>query len=99
MTLTPSAHTSLTNTLSRWESAEYICAGVVAIACIGVYLAHFTNWFAGGIEERKERLAKGSTLLLVAALSFEFICLVRTNILSGNVIGSLSDQAEEASRT
>jgi hypothetical protein len=98
MTVTPSDLTSLTNTLSLWEAAEYACAGLVTIACIGEYAAHFTSWFTGGIEERKQRLAKRFTLLLAAALSFEFICLVRTNVLSGKVIGSLNDQAEEAGK-
>src|SRR2546428_470328 len=46
-----------------------------------VLAADFTNWFTGGIEERKELLAKGSTLLLVGSLALELICLVRTNQL------------------
>lgn len=96
MTLALFALTSLTNALSRWESAEYIGAGLVTVACIGEYAAHFTSWFTGGIRERQDRLAKRSTLLLATALSFELICLVRTNLLSRQLIGSLNDQSVEA---
>jgi hypothetical protein len=98
MNLTASDVASLSESLSRWEIGEYICAGFVTIACAGEYVAEFTNWFTGGIKERKERLAKRSTLLLIVALSLELICLVRTNILSGMLIGSLSEKAEEADR-
>src|SRR6266480_6874845 len=90
--------TSLSKALSCWEYAEYIFATLVAVACAGEYVSEFTNWFTGGIKERKDRLAKRSTLLLIVALSLELICLVRTNILSGMLIGSLSEKAEEADR-
>jgi hypothetical protein len=96
MTLTPSEVASLTTALSRWELAEYICAAFVTIGCIGEYVAEFTNWLTNGEKNRKERLAKRSTLLLIAALSLELICLVRTNTLSGTVIGSLEEKAGEA---
>jgi len=72
-------------------------AGLVAVACAGEYIADFTDRLTGGIEERKKKLAKGSTLLLIAALALELMCLVRTNDLSGRVIGSLAERAEEAS--
>src|SRR5580704_4400613 len=99
MTLTPTPPeiAALTAALSYWESAEYVCAGLVTVACAGEYIASFKNWFTGGIKERKERLEKRSTLLLIAALSAELVCLVRTNQLSSRVIGSLDDLAEEAS--
>jgi len=87
---------SLSTSLSRWEDAEYVCAFLVAVACAGEYIADFTDWFTGGIEERKRRLAKRSTLLLIVALALELTCLVKTNSLSGLLIGSLSDKAEKA---
>jgi len=96
MSLTPSEVASLTNALAYWEAAEYVCAALVTIGCIGEYAADFTNWFTGGIKERKERLAKRSTLLLISALSLELICLVRTNELSGRVIGSLDERSQSA---
>jgi len=97
MTLTPSEVASLTNTLSHWELAEYISCGLVTIACVGEFIADFTDWFTGGNKEKKDRLAKLSTLLLITSLAFELICLVRTNQISGKVIGSLDEKAEEAS--
>lgn len=98
MTLTPADVASLTSALSYWETAEYVFGGLVAVGCLGEYVAEFTNWFTGGIKERKDRLSKRSTLLLIASLALELICLVRTNQISGMVIGSLNDKAEEASK-
>jgi len=89
---------ALSKSLSCWEYAEYVCAFLVAVACAGEYIADFSDRFTGGIEERKRRLAKRSTLLLIAALALELICLVKTNSLSGLLIGSLSDKAEKAEK-
>jgi hypothetical protein len=96
MTFTAVDVASLSKSLSRWESAEYVFATLVAVACAGEYVADFTDWFTGGIEEQKKRLAKRSTLLLIAALALELTCLVKTNSISGLLIGSLSDKAEKA---
>lgn len=96
MMLTSSDVSSMSASLSRWELAEYISTGLVTIACIGEYIADFTDWFTGGNKERKERLTKTSTLLLIAALSAELLCVVRTNQLSGGVIDSLGNKATEA---
>ena len=98
MILTPSDVGSLTTTLSYWEVAEYCFGGLVAVACLGEYAADFTKWFTRGVEERKKRLAKRSKLLLIASLALELICLVRTNQISGRVIGSLDEKAERASQ-
>jgi hypothetical protein len=86
----------LTRSLSMWETAEYVCCGLVAVACAGEYIADFTNWLTAGDEWRKKRLAKGSTLLLIASLACELFCLVQTNSISGQLIGSLSDKATNA---
>jgi len=68
MSLTASVVASLSRSLTGWERAEYVCAGFVALACAGEYIADFTRWFTGGAKEKKEKLAKGSTLLLIVAL-------------------------------
>jgi Alanine-zipper, major outer membrane lipoprotein len=96
MTLIAPDASSLAASLSRWEIFEYCACGLVAIACAGEYIADFTNWFTAGIEERKKRLAKVSTLLLIASLAFELVCLVETNSVSGRLIGSLSEKASAA---
>lgn len=93
MSLTPSEVASLTSALSWWERAEYICAALVTLGCLGEYIAEFTDWFTGGTKQHKERLAKRSTLLLIGALALELVCLVRTNQISGSVIGALGERA------
>jgi hypothetical protein len=84
---------SLAQSLSRWELAEYISCAFVALACAGEGVAEFTNWLTNGIEDRKKKLAKLSTLVLIASLAAELVCLVRTNTLSGQLIGSISEKA------
>jgi hypothetical protein len=96
MIVTTSDVESLSRSLACWEVAEYACAALVAVACAGEYVADFTDWFTAGIKEGKERLAKRSTLLLIASLALELVCLVKTNSLSGRLIGSLSDKAGAA---
>jgi hypothetical protein len=96
MILTASDIESLSRSLSRWEWGEYISEAFVIIACAGELIADLeVSWLT---EERKKRLQRPSTILLVAALSVSLICLFRTNELSGSVIGSLGDKAEEADR-
>lgn len=96
MTFTASDVSSLAKSLSRWEIAEYIFAGLVTVACAGEYVADFKDRFTGGDKAKKERLAKASTLLLIGALALELTCLVKTNSLSGQLIGSLDEKAGEA---
>ena len=86
-----SSDIDLTSVLSRWELGEYFFAGLVTVACLGEYVADFSRLFTGGVPERKERFARGSTLLLIAALALELVCLVRTNQISARVIGSLGE--------
>ena len=107
MSLTASEVGSLTRTIENWELAEYVFAGLVAVGCFGEFVVDFTKWWSkgglwkllGSIEERKDTLARLSTLLLIGALAFELICLVRTNTLSGRLIGSLAERSEEAANS
>src|SRR5581483_467543 len=85
MILTPLEIDSISKSLDWWERAEYIFALLVTVACAGEYIADFTNWLTAGLEERKRKLAKRSTLLLISALALELLCLVRTNQLSGRI--------------
>ncbi len=96
LALTPSDVDSLSKRLFYWELAEYFFAALVTLACLGEFAADFTKWFTEGVKERKDRLAKGSTLLLISALALELVCLVKTNSLSGQLVGSLSEKAGEA---
>jgi hypothetical protein len=95
MSLTPSDVSSLSQSLSHWETAEYIFEGLVIVGCIGELVADLASSLTA---ERKRHIERWSTMLLVAALTMELICLVRTNDLSGKVIGALGQEAEEADR-
>ncbi len=87
---------SLSRSLSHWEWGEYISEAFVIIACAGELVADLeASWLT---EKRKKHLQRRSTILLVAALSVSLICLVRTNQLSGSVIGSLGDKADDANK-
>jgi hypothetical protein len=96
MIFTASDVSSLAASLGRWEWAEYASCALVALGCTGEYIAEFTDCWTGGLKERKDRLAKRSTLLLISALALELMCLVKTNSISGMLIGSLSEKAGAA---
>jgi hypothetical protein len=94
MTLIASDISSLSESLSHWELAEYIFEAFVIIACVGELVADLATL----PESRKKHLERASTMLLVVALTLELICLIRTNELSGNVIGSLGRGGPESRR-
>jgi|ERR1700722_3234052 len=96
MIVTASYLSSLSQSLHRWEIAEYIFEGLVIIACGGELVADLGRKCL--TRAHRDRIERFSTILLVAALSMELICLVKTNELSGNVIGSLGEKAEEADK-
>jgi hypothetical protein len=101
MILTASEVSDLSNALSWWERGEYFFSFVVAAACFGEYVADFRpQWYRTGDAERdetrKESISKHSTLVLVAALVFELLCVARSNTLAGKVIGSINDLATNA---
>jgi hypothetical protein len=91
---TASDVSSLPALLSRWEWGEYISEGFVIIACVGELVADLGREYLS--KARRDRVERLSTILLVLALSASLICLVRTNELSGSVIGSLGNRATEA---
>jgi hypothetical protein len=96
MIFTTSDVSSLAVSLQRWEWAEYGSCALVALGCTGEYIAEFTDCWTGGLKEKRDRLAKRSTLLLISALALELLCLVKTNSISGMLIGSLSEKASTA---
>ena len=96
MMFTSSDASSLVRELWWWEHAEYVFGALVAAACAGEYIADFNKrpW----VKAHKDRIAKISTLVLVAALVFELICITRANGKSDEVIGKLRDEAEAADK-
>jgi hypothetical protein len=79
--------------LHRWEVAEYISEGFVILACAGELIADLATCVP---RRQRKRIERWSTILLVAALAASLKCLIRTNELSGSVIGSLGAKAGEA---
>lgn len=79
MIFTASDVSSLSQSLHRWEIAEYVSEAFVILACAGEMVADLGEKWLG--EGRKRRVERHSTMLLVAALSVSLICLVRTNEL------------------
>jgi len=87
---------SLAESLSRWEWGEYISEAFVIVACAGELVAALARKCL--TRAHRDRLERLSTILLVAALSASLMCLIRTNQLSGTVIGSLGEKADEADK-
>ncbi|MGA2135477.1 MAG: hypothetical protein ABSH50_24575, partial [Bryobacteraceae bacterium] len=96
MTLTPSEVASIARRLSFWEFAGYASEALVALGCFGEYVAEYTQW---STEEIRHSLGRRSLLLLIFGISSGLLSLIQTNALSGEVIGSLGDQAKAASET
>jgi hypothetical protein len=94
MIFTAAGASSLADSLSRWEWGEYVSEAFVIIACAGELVADLGRECV--TRAHRDRILRLSTILLVAALSASLICLVRTNELSGNVIGSLGEKANLA---
>jgi hypothetical protein len=84
---------SLSQSLHRWEIAEYSCEALVVIACAGELVADF---FTRLPEKVRKHIGTWSTIVLILALAGGLKCLIKTNELSGSVIGSLGDKSEEA---
>ncbi|HEY6768116.1 MAG TPA: hypothetical protein VI386_25450 [Candidatus Sulfotelmatobacter sp.] len=85
---------SVAHSLHWWEISEYVSEGLVIIACVGELVADLGEKCLG--ERRKKHVERWSTLLLVIALAASLKCIMRTNELSGAVIGSLGEKAEQA---
>lgn len=96
MILTTIDVSSLSRSLTRWEWTEYISEGLVVLACLGELVSDVGQKWLG--EHHKTHLERWSTVVLIVALAVSLTALVRTNELSGFVIGSLGDRAEEADR-
>ncbi len=68
---------------TRWEYGEYASAAIVIVGVVGEFLADFSNvWSVRDVPERWDKLGKLSTLVLIAGLAAELVCLVNTNVLS-----------------
>jgi hypothetical protein len=87
------ASSDVASLLHRWEVAEYVSEGFVIVGCAGELVADF---FTRLPENIRKHIGTWSTIVLILALAIGLKCLIRTNELSGSVIGSLGDKATEA---
>jgi hypothetical protein len=79
-----------------WDTAAYIALFAVFFGVAGEYIAQFTGWLKDALS--KEKLAKASTLLLVAGLGAEMVTHPMTDANSGVVTDFLNKQAAQAYR-
>jgi len=87
------ASSDVASLLHRWEVAEYVSEAFVIVGCAGELVADF---FTRLPENIRKHIGTWSTIVLILALTVGLKCLIRTNELSGSVIGSLGDKATEA---
>lgn len=75
------------SSLAFWEIVEYIAEAVVIIGAAGEGLGEFTNLLgAKECSERKDRILRISTIVLIIGLAVELGGLIRTNDLSGQIV-------------
>jgi len=84
--------------LAFWEISEYVSEALVVIACFGEYVAEYAKWPARWTDEQRRRLGRRSLVLLIFGIAAGTVSLIQTNALSGAVIGSLGERAEEAAK-
>jgi len=83
MLLTISDVSSIDALIDKWEWVEYVAEAFVMIGCVGEYVADFTKIRT---DHWRHRLSMISLIVLIVALGFELMALVRTNNLSGKEI-------------
>ena len=88
------ASSDIASSLRHWEWAEYISEGFVILGCAGELFADLGKRCVD--RPLLQHIERWSTIVLVIALTVGLKCLVKTNEISGYVIGSLGDEADEA---
>src|SRR5438045_684737 len=87
--MTSLSSTSLHAWLTVWEWVSYAATAAVFVGVVGEYINDFTHWCPSW--RRNKRLAKTSTLLLIAGLAVELLGLVQTSRLSGALVARLEN--------
>jgi len=86
----------LSASLSFWEGVEYAGTAFVILGVVGEYLAEFWNW--PKLEATRKRFERSSAAVLIIGLAVELLGLVRTSQLNGQLIATLNQQAQQATR-
>ena len=85
---------SLMDSLSRWEIAGYCSTAAVVLGCAGESIHELTSWFRGVTWWRLHG-GKISAWLLIAALAIEVPIQLKTNQISGHIIGRMNLKTAE----
>lgn len=96
MILTPSDVASVAIWSKVWEFCEYASEAVVFFGCIGEFIAEYTKWRT---EEWRHSLGRRSLIILTLGIGAGLFSLIKTNALAGVIVGSLGEQAKQASDT
>src|SRR5579871_1350061 len=95
MIVSPSEVISAARWSSFWEFCEYASEALVCFGCVGEYVAEYTKWRT---EDARHALGRFSLVVLILGLGTGLLSLIKTNALSGVIIGSLGEQAEQAGK-
>lgn len=82
--------------LGRWEIVEYFGEAVVILGVLAEYFSEFHIFKKKEQEEKRRKLVKLSTLVLLSGLAIELTGLIRTSQLSEITIARLNDEAGKA---
>jgi hypothetical protein len=86
----------LAHSLSSWELAEYFGTILVIVGAAGEYLAEFRH--IPRDEPKRKLFEKRYAIVLIVGLAVELLGLVRTSQLNGQIIATLNEQAQVATK-
>lgn len=82
--------------LGRWEIAEYFGEAVVILGVLAEYVGEFHLFKNKEQEEKRRRVTKRATLVLMFGLAIELTGLVRTTQISEILIADLTKETGDA---
>lgn len=85
--------------LGRWEVAEYFGEIVVISGVLAEYVGEFHIFQKKNEEEKRRKVTRLASLVLLFGLAIELTGLVRTSQLSGTIISALNTEAGNAHRS
>lgn len=73
-----------------WDNAALVSLAAVFIGVVGEFAVTFTPWLKGAW---KEKVAKASTLILIAGLGGDMVTYAKNSAINGTIIGLLNKEA------
>jgi hypothetical protein len=74
-----------------WDNAAFASLVAVFIGVVGEFVVSFTPWLKG--EVWRARVAKASTLILIAGLGGDIVTYAKNSAINGTIIGFLNKEA------